>query len=273
MSHNFPLDIDRLQKSDTWHLCKTRPELTRPFINLWAAALFSKPAGRLRNEDSDLRKAADLSMEQWRTLKAALLHGFVDDGEWLVHPVIVEIAAKRPKRSCPGRKTDEYSADFEAWWSIWLKHSALSGASKLEAAKEWARNEPPRPPDQVLNQATATYLAEQRKRREPKFCHPRTFLSQARWEGYIQAIVETTKSHIESAEKAKTAWNGKGVKLAEMLGADQFVTWFAGAKLHTQNGKISSIEFPTPFKADYVRRHFLKQVHSAFGEIDLKATQ
>lgn len=87
----MPLDVQRLQKSKAWLICKRKPELAFYMLNLWLSAWHERPAGSLEDDDDVLADAAKCSPEKWPKVKADVLRNWIlcSDGR-LYHEVVAE---------------------------------------------------------------------------------------------------------------------------------------------------------------------------------------
>lgn len=89
----MPLQIERLQKSKAWLVCKRRPELAFYILNLWMRAWTEAPAGSIEDDDDVLADAAMCPPDKFGQVKEDALRGWIlcRDGRWY-HPTVCEIA-------------------------------------------------------------------------------------------------------------------------------------------------------------------------------------
>jgi uncharacterized protein YdaU (DUF1376 family) len=101
----MPLHIERLRRSKAWLLCKRRPDLAFPMLNLWMAAWHGFPCGSLEDDDDILADAAMCDLRKWAKMKAEVMRGWSkgDDGR-LYHPVIAELAEDTWKKRAKWRE-------------------------------------------------------------------------------------------------------------------------------------------------------------------------
>lgn len=90
----MPLQIERLQRSRAWLICKRRPELAFFMINVWMASWGEVPCGSMEDDDDVLADAACCDPRRWPSIRGDVMRGWVrrEDGR-LHHPVVQEIAA------------------------------------------------------------------------------------------------------------------------------------------------------------------------------------
>lgn len=267
---DFPLECKRLRESKIWAMCRDKPELTRPTINLWLAAWESSPVGTLPNDDQILARAADLGLKEFQALRSDLLHGFAVNSDRVCHPVICEKASKKPSRA--KRKVDEYSPAFNLFWQEYDAAKLAPGASKLMAWEAWKTALPSMPNVDCVLDCVRLYKASlKRNGRDPtSACHPATWLNQRRYEMFFE---QTTSANATEAmqERAFAAWGGMGKQIAERIGVPQFLTWFAGSTLKKANGDgITRIYATTIMKRDYIEAHFSKPIRECLGEYSIE---
>lgn len=89
----MPLQIERLQKSKAWLVCKRRPDLAFYILNLWMRAWSEVPAGSIEDDDDVLADAAMCPPDKFGQVKDDALRGWIlcSDGRWY-HPTVCEIA-------------------------------------------------------------------------------------------------------------------------------------------------------------------------------------
>jgi hypothetical protein len=117
----MPLYIQRLQRSKAWLRCKRRPELAFYMVNLWMRAWHEVPAGMIENDDDVLADAAMADPWAWDKIKADVLYGWHEQGGFLVHPVIAEIAQSLDWQKYPGRVRRGVEPHIEIPQAEWLR--------------------------------------------------------------------------------------------------------------------------------------------------------
>ncbi|MDE2096552.1 MAG: hypothetical protein KGL39_04840 [Patescibacteria group bacterium] len=256
---DFPIEVDRLRSSWIWARCRERPELTRGVVNLWLSAWLANPKGQLPNDDASLAHAADVTLLEFAALKDDLLHGFVKSGAFLLHPVIIEKAANRPKRI--KRDYGPYSEPFQRFWERYEGNKICPSApSKHEAWEVWNEKLTELPSIEIILAAVDAYKASlKRKGASDSFAkHPARFIRNAMWEGIMDAAKESSAKDTD----ARAAWCGRAAPLVDKIGANVFLAWFKGCSLKL--GPPVEIAVPTEFAKQHIERNFARQIAAAF---------
>jgi hypothetical protein len=162
-----------------------------------------------------------------------------------------------------------YPPDFE---DVWLAFKACPGftpnMSKMDAYKMYLRCAEDRPPHRDLLAAIGAYSAwlrnenakAERQHRPHPMCHPSTWLSQRRWEGFMEAQPKPVASSLPDELMVKIVAAGFGP-------AEQWL--FEGGRFDGQTFIASS-----QFRRDLLRSKLVHKVHKAGWSIsDMLASQ
>ena len=158
---------------------------------------------------------------------------------------------------------DVRSADFEAFWKAYPRSPNMS---KSAALKAWRAQKSHLPPLPSLLAAVAKYKAfldgETRKRgREYPAKHAQGWLSERRWEGYLQADESPAKPTAHARDWADDipAWQAFKASLAP----SEWQAWFATGKL---NGSVASLVVQSKFARDKIDQVYGDRLHAHFGD-------
>lgn len=158
---------------------------------------------------------------------------------------------------------DVRSADFEAFWKAYPRSPNMS---KAAAWKSWRAQKSQLPPLPSLLAAVAKYRAfldaETRKRgREYPAKHAQGWLTERRWEGYLQADESPAKpvAHVRDWADDIPAWQAFKASLPPA----EWQVWFAMAK---PNGSPSTLVVPSSFARDKIDQVYGDRLYAHFGD-------
>lgn len=132
----MPVEIERLFRSKAWLQAKRNPALGFYMMNLWARSWHEVPAASLEDDDDVLADAAMCSPDEWPSVKAAALRGWVKctDGR-LYHPVVAEKALDAWKQKL----------DFDSRRAGFQKMQSDKGKASAAKRRTLKANDNPQP--------------------------------------------------------------------------------------------------------------------------------
>lgn len=161
---------------------------------------------------------------------------------------------------------------FERWWKA---AEPPPHASKAKAREAWDKTRHCRPSDDDMIAAHARYRRsvadenDRRKRAKPPRselaqCHPVTFITERRWEGFMLALEGGAGGGGAAPAPTGPDWGERGVRLAALIGGDAvFASWFGGAVLI--DGPPVVIRLEKAFQRNWVANHFQAHLEKVFG--------
>lgn len=158
---------------------------------------------------------------------------------------------------------DVRPADFEVFWKAYPRSPNMSKAAAL---KSWRAQKSHLPPLPSLLAALAKYKAfldaETRKRgREYPAKHAQGWLSERRWEGYLQADEAPLKPTAHAPDWADNIplWQAFKANLPPA----EWQAWFSTAR---PNGSLASLVVQSKFARDKIDQVYGERLHAHFGD-------
>lgn len=88
----MPLYRQKLRRSRAWRKARRKPEIGFYMMNLWMASWESEEAGTIENDDELICDLADCDPDRWDEVREDVLEGWVEEGDFLSHAFVKEIA-------------------------------------------------------------------------------------------------------------------------------------------------------------------------------------
>lgn len=110
----FMLNVERLLASELWALTKSQPLAFRGAVGLWARAWKQIPPASLPNDETVIAAFADMTLAQFRKLRALVMRGFelCSDGRYYHRRLAEEVCRIWRSRLSDSRRAELRSA---AW--------------------------------------------------------------------------------------------------------------------------------------------------------------
>ncbi len=156
-----------------------------------------------------------------------------------------------------GKKT--YPAPFEEFWHAYPVDALMS---KSKAFEKWGRL-------CLADRAAAlaacpAFRAHCAKDLTYRPVHAERFLSQRRFDGFIEAATPTP---VEDAG-LRAQWDGRADALVTAIGPAKFAAWFSGTAFDP--GPPTVLRVGKAFAADWITRHYAGDLKRLFGDIKIE---
>jgi uncharacterized protein YdaU (DUF1376 family) len=159
----------------------------------------------------------------------------------------------------PPKPRSERKTYPEAFEAFWRDYPTDPNMSKKAAAEKWVRLSPE---DRAAAQAAIpAFKAYCQKRPDYRPVHAERFLSQRRFDGFLDASRPAASGDLPAAPD----WGDPGQKLIEAIGAPVFAQWFGGGAVELITGDPVRIVADKPYRRNWIAKNYQGALAHAFG--------